>query len=67
MTEGLLGLEAQKPRQRVSVANRKYFARPENFCAFDIKGHNFVSILSRRYQFCLDSFNSLQTVSKLSG
>ena len=41
--------EAQKPRQRVSVANRKIFARPENFCAYDIKGHNFVSILSGRF------------------
>ena len=25
--------EDQKPRQRVSVANRKIFARPENICA----------------------------------
>ena len=25
--------EAQKPRQRVSIANGKIFARPENFCA----------------------------------
>ena len=29
--------EAQKPRQRVSIANRKIFARPENFCAYDEK------------------------------
>ena len=28
--------ESQKPRQRVSVANRKVFARPESFCAVDI-------------------------------
>ena len=41
--------EAQKPRQRVSIANRKIFARPENFCAYDIKGYNFVSILSGRF------------------
>ena len=41
--------EAQKPSQRVSIANRKIFACPENFCAYDIKGHNFVSILSGRF------------------
>ena len=28
--------ESQEPRQRVSVANRKVFARPESFCAVDI-------------------------------
>ena len=28
--------EGQKPRQRVSIANRKNFARPENICAYDI-------------------------------
>ena len=28
--------EGQKPRQRVSVANRKIFARPENICVYCI-------------------------------
>ena len=43
------GAEAQKSSQRVSVANRKIFAPPENFCAYDRKGNNFVSILSGRF------------------
>ena len=30
---GYRAAEGQKPRQRVSVANRKIFARPENICA----------------------------------
>ena len=72
------GSEAQKPRQRVSVANRKNFARPENFCAYDIKGHNLVpycpngfnsvwtvSIVSRQFQNCPDNFEVFQTVLKL--
>ena len=28
--------EGQKPRQRVSVANRNFFARPENICPYGI-------------------------------
>ena len=60
--------EAQKPRQRVSVANQKIFARPNGFNSvrtvlilsgqFSILSGQF-SILSRQFQFCLDGFNTV--------
>ena len=28
--------EAEKPRRRVGIADRKVFARPESFCAYNI-------------------------------
>ena len=55
--------EAQKPRQRVSIANQKIFTRPENFYAYVIKG----TILSGRFQNCPYSFKTDRTVSKMSG
>ena len=32
--------EAEKPRQRVGIADRKVFVRPESFCAYNIVPKN---------------------------
>ena len=49
--------ESQKPRQRVSVANRKVFARPEIFCASGkfLRGWYITAVL--KAHICLHSAN----------
>ena len=36
----MLRAEAEKPRRRVGIADRKVFARPESFCAYNIVPKN---------------------------
>ena len=43
--EALISPESQKPRQRVGIADRKVFARPESFCAYQ---QNWFEIKSKQ-------------------
>ena len=59
LLDTLRSAESEKPRRRIGIADRKVFARPESFCAYQ---HNWFKIKSK-HSINLKSFWTVWNIS----